>query len=200
MNTLIQNKLPHAFSYQDYESLMERLVEEGKTTGPNQSSDMVHYTKLNYKRMSRIVKKVQLNPDLEESLDKLDRNLLWIVITEAWCGDAAQIVPVLQAIADYSPRIELKLILRDEHLDLMDAYLTKGSRSIPKLICLDAKSGRELGSWGPRPEPAQQLVLDSKSQKLPKDQFMVQLQQWYNRDKAEGIQQEIKEKLEIWSA
>jgi hypothetical protein len=200
MNTLIQSKLPHTFSYQDYESLMERLVEEGKTTGPNQSADMVHYTKMNHKRMARVAKKVQLNPALQESLDKLERDLLWIVITEAWCGDAAQIVPVLQSIAEYSPRIELKLILRDEHLDLMDAYLTGGSRSIPKLICLDANSGEELGSWGPRPESAQQMVMDFKSQNLPHDQFMVQLQQWYNRDKADGIQREIREKVEIWSA
>ena len=74
----------------------------------------------------------------------------WFVLTEGWCKDAAQIVPVLHALAKLNSNIELKVLLRDDNLDLMDQYLTNGKRrSIPRLIAVDPDVMEELSSWGP---------------------------------------------------
>jgi hypothetical protein len=175
------------------------LLEEGKTTGPNQGKDYIQYTKLNDKRMDRLDKTVTLLDGLKEKLQNLDQHWVWLVLTEAWCGDAAQNVPVMKAMADQSEHIELQLILRDEHLDIMNQFLTDGSKSIPKLICLDADSLEVLGSWGPRPEPAQQMVIDWKEN--PEEDFHAlaeRLQKWYNQDDNETMEREFLEVMDEW--
>lgn len=200
MSQLLAEKLPHSISYEAYLTLMNNLREEGKTTGPNQSEDMVHYTQLNQKRMTRIHKKYQPGERLLAQVQKINKDYLWLVITEAWCGDAAQVMPILGEIAAQSPHLEMRVILRDEHLDLMDAYLTDGSRSIPKLICIEKETGQEVGVWGPRPAEAQQLVMDFKAH--PETSYKVfagQLQQWYNKDKGQKIEAELSAFIAEWA-
>jgi hypothetical protein len=191
--------IEEAFTYDEYRSMIKELLEQGKTTGPNQDEAYVNYTKLNDKRMDRLDKTVTLLDELKEELQNLDRDWIWLVLTEAWCGDAAQNVPVMKAMADQSENIEMKLILRDQHLDIMEEFLTNGSKSIPKLICLDADSLDVLGSWGPRPEPAQQMVLDWKEN--PEEDFQAlaeRLQKWYNKDENETMEQEFLDVMEEW--
>ena len=161
---------------------------------------MAHYTFLNQRRMHRLNKTTNIEPVLLKQLLALKRNYLWLVITEAWCGDAAQVIPVLNQLSLATPKIELKLIMRDEHLELMDAYLTDGSRSIPKLIVVDKDSGEVMGSWGPRPAEAQKLVLDNKhaANPLPYSEFLIILQRWYNKDKTLSIQAELLLQLMAW--
>ncbi|MEZ4885891.1 MAG: thioredoxin family protein [Chitinophagales bacterium] len=190
--TLIQN----AMTYQAYRQLIDDLLVEGKTTGPIQSEAMTHYTEMNVVRMKRLDKRTQLNETLIEQLAAIDKPLIWLVISEAWCGDAAQIVPVLATMADQTPNIELKLILRDHHLDIMDAYLTNGARGIPKLIVLDATTLEEIATWGPRPQPAQELLYEYKTN--PNEsyaEFSKRLQLWYARDKTVHIQKELSEMI-----
>jgi hypothetical protein len=100
---------------------------------------------------------------------------------------------VLAKVEERSPRVALKLLLRDENADLMDYYLTHGSRSIPKLICLDAETGEELGTWGPRPAQLQAMVMDYKRdpQGVSHDDFLAEVQRWYARDKSAGLQSEL---------
>ena len=57
------------------------------------------------------------------------------------------------------PGLELRIVLRDEHPEVMDRYLTNGSRSIPIVIALDEEF-RELGHWGPRPRELQAWVME----------------------------------------
>lgn len=192
--------LNQAYSYPEYEALIDRLLAENKTTGLNQDPKLVAYTQLNQHRMTRIAKTLQLLPEALQALQQLTRPLLWVVLTEAWCGDAAQSVPVLAGMAAAAAEnIDLKLLLRDDHLHLMDQYLTNGARSIPKLICLDAATGQELGTWGPRPAAAQALLQAYQANPVvSKEEFINSIQLWYARDKTHSVQQEITQLLHAW--
>ncbi len=121
------------------------------------------------------------------------------MLTEAWCGDAAQIIPLMAKVADASPLITLKLLLRDEYPEVIDAYLTNGSRSIPKLICL-TEDLKEVGTWGPRPAEAQQLMNDFKQQHPDEDYQALakEMQLWYARDRTRAIQKEFVKLLTEW--
>ncbi|PSR55590.1 thioredoxin family protein [Adhaeribacter arboris] len=192
--------LDQSFSYSEYEALIDRLLAENKTTGPDQDPKMVSYTQLNQVRMTRIARTTTLLPEVQQALAELTRSLQWIVLTEAWCGDAAQNVPVLAKITEASAgKIELKLLLRDENPNLMDQYLTNGTRSIPKLICFDANTGEELGTWGPRPDAAQELYRAFKANPTgTKKEFIQNVQLWYAKDKSASMQQEIAQLLCSW--
>lgn len=199
-NSLTKEVLHKAMTYESYHQLIKNLLEENKTTGPDQSGKMINYTRLNFQRMKRVYKITQLDSELAEAVQKLNRKLTWLVLTEAWCGDAAQNIPVLAKIAEESENIDLQLILRDEHLDIMDNYLTNGGRSIPKLICLDQDTFEELGTWGPRPEPFQKMVLHYKENPIEDyESFTENLHKKYNEDKAQTIQSELLILLHQWS-
>lgn len=201
MNKIDPAVIDAAMTYEEYRSLIDRLLRENKTTGPNQSEAMLHYTTLNQVRMERLDKVTRLREATLTGLARIRRPLLWLVLTEAWCGDAAQVLPVLHKMARAAENVELKLLLRDEHPALMDAFLTNGGRSIPKLIVLDAAPRTLLGSWGPRPAEAQQIVMDGKKlmaeitdeeeKKKTYQALAAALQKWYARDKTAGIQREV---------
>ena len=76
----------------------------------------------------------------------------------------------------------------------MDHYLTHGGRSVPKLIATDLK-GKELFTWGPRPQTAQDMVWANKelpeAQQLPKEEIYAKVHAWYAADKGVSIQKEI---------
>ncbi|MEM9834486.1 MAG: thioredoxin family protein [Bacteroidota bacterium] len=202
LNVINQSHLKAGLSYAAYRELIDNLLSKNKTTGPNQSASYIEYTKLNVRRMHRVDKTLKLEPELLAQLEKLDQPWIWVVLTEGWCGDAAQTVPVMAQAAEISPNIQLCLLLRDEHPKVMDAYLTNGGRSIPKLICLN-ENLEALGSWGPRPEPSQQLFDGFKERYGDKfrdhyAEWSEQLQLWYARDRTKTTQQELAQKIAHW--
>lgn len=177
-------------SYDQYIELITALLAEGKTTGPNQSESMANYARLNAQRMDRIHKTTSLEPELLQTLATM-KPQHWVVLTEGWCGDAANSVPVMDLVAKASDgKIRLTILLRDENLKIMDQYLTDGGRSIPKLIVLDADTLQELHAWGPRPEPAQRLMMEHKAHPIEGRDIYRELQQWYNEDKTHTLQHE----------
>lgn len=188
-----------AFTYTQYRELIDKLLAENKTTGNNHSPDMIEYTRMNLYRMQRMEKAIELDDELVQVLLSVQTKMIWLVITEAWCGDAAENLPGLVKIADASPLIELKLLLRDENLNVIDAYLTNGGRSIPKLIALDAETLEEIGTWGPRPEPSQQLFQELKQQGLAFKEFSEKLHDWYTADRGQALQNEFKVLLRKWA-
>jgi hypothetical protein len=183
--------LQRATSFEQYITLLESLMEQGKTTGADQSELMVAYAKLNLQRMRRIDKTTKLLPELQETLAAIKQPQTWIVLTEGWCGDAAQILPLFHVIAAQYPVIQLRILLRDENTTLMDQYLTNGGRSIPKLIIIDTASLTELGNWGPRPAAAHQLLIDLKSAGADMEEMKEKLHGWYAKDKTVSVQQEL---------
>lgn len=201
MEKINKKALAKALSYAEYRELTDRLVVENKTTGPNQSEAMLHYTKMNGVRMKRLDKTTTLAEDSLFLLSQIDQPQTWLVLTEAWCGDAAQVLPVMNKFAAANTNIDLKLIMRDEHLDIMDAFLTNGSRSIPKLIVIDQQGEEVVATWGPRPAEVQKMVMDGKlksmkiedkeERKAFNDEVKVDVQRWYIKDKTIQIQQEL---------
>lgn len=112
-----------------------------------------------------------------------------LVLAEDWCGDAANTVPVLVALAERVPGLELRVLPRDLYPALMDRYLTDGSRSIPIVVGLDQEF-RELGQWGPRPAELQAWVMANKAT-MPADQKYAETRRWYARDKGESTLREV---------
>lgn len=175
--------------------LMETVVREGRTTGPTQNEDYAAYTKLNLTRMQRLNKTVKIGESLEKLTQSIQSPQKWYVLTEAWCGDAAQCVPVIAKIAELNPVIDLTLLLRDDNPGLMDQYLTNGGRSIPKLIALDSE-GNELFTWGPRPAGAQEIYTEFKANPgRPFSELTEAIQKWYNADKTASTQEELLEQI-----
>lgn len=198
--TIDRQLVDQAMSYSEYREMIDNFLDKGKTTGENHSEAMLHYTKMNVHRMNRHDKRTQLRDEMIEKLQRVDRDLIWLVLTEAWCGDAAQSLPIINKMAEQNENIELKLILRDQHLDVMDQFLYNGkSRSIPELICLDAETLEVLGDWGPRPQEAQELYDDLRNNTdKPYQEVAEYLHKWYADDKGEEIQKEFMHAIDEW--
>ncbi len=192
MRKQLLHSLENSFSYKEYMELMEDLVLNQSTTGEI-TKERVDFTALNYKRSQRLNKKLQLSELQTSIFDELQNKQTWMVITESWCGDAAQTLPVINKIAEASENIELRIVLRDEHPELMDNFLTNGTRSIPKLVIVDSDP-EVIAVWGPRSAAATKLVTDYKAKFGKIDaEFKAQLQMWYNKDKGVNIINELAE-------
>ncbi|MBT2162710.1 thioredoxin family protein [Zobellia barbeyronii] len=189
---LIGKALSQAISYEDYRAMVSQLVLEGKATGPEQTEALANYTMLNDRRMKRFDKTVKVSPEDAATIAKLVRKVQLIVLTESWCGDAAPALPVINKVAQLNDNINLKVVLRDENVDLMNRFLTNGGMSIPKLIFWDEENQEVLADWGPRPKLAAKLVADHKAkhgQLLP--EIKEEIQQWYNKDKGQSTLKEV---------
>jgi thioredoxin-like negative regulator of GroEL len=199
MKRITRDIIEKAWTYDEYRTNVNELFEQGKSTGDNHSEAIMNYTKLNIFRMKRLDKTTRLTENALAQIQKENRKITWLVITEAWCGDAAQIIPVLNKLAEENENISLKMILRDENLEVMDQFLTNGTRSIPILIVLDSESLEVLNSWGPRPVEVQEMVMEAKSNAAnhPEDSKEIweeakkNAQLWYTKDKSKTIQAEI---------
>lgn len=185
-----------AMAYQSYRNLVNELLAEGKTTGPDHSEAMLHYTKMNVQRMNRVDKTTVLSNELLNALTSLKGKYKLLLITEGWCGDAAQIVPVIHQMVLAAPdKLELKLTLRDQNLPLIDAHLTNGGRAIPVLLVLDEEGNVLLPKWGPRPAVLQALMGEWKKEGIEMPELAEKLHGWYAKDKTVATQQELSELL-----
>lgn len=153
------------------------------------------YIEMNQIRMYRIGKTYMVSAELAEKVKRLPHKVYWLVLTESWCGDASQILPVLNKVAVISEgKIEMKLIYRDKNPELMDAFLTNQTRSIPKLIQLDTNF-QLTGIWGPRPNEAQQLVKKLKSDPKIANDYSKALHLWYAKDQQRSLELDISKLL-----
>ena len=194
MINTIKQALENSFSYADYRKKVTNLIAEGKSTGHTQSEDLLKYSELNETRMNRLEKTIEVTDKTKTKLQNLDKKYIWLVLSEGWCGDAAQIVPVIHKMAEVTDKVELKIALRDDNDALMQHFLTNGGKAIPKLIVLDAETLEVVLDWGPRPHGAKQLILDYKAAHGVVDETAkIELQKWYLHDKGISIQNEIVE-------
>jgi len=192
MNSLLNNSIAKSKSYQEYRNLISKFAQEGKTSGNNISPEYINYTKLNESRMHRLDKTMVVIEDVKSFLEKISIDYIWLVLSESWCGDAAQILPVIHKMSEVSDKIELRIVFRDENEELMNLFLTDGTKSIPKLIIIDKKTNTVVGDFGPRPKPAKQLIIDYKAANGVVDETAkIELQKWYLADKGITIQREI---------
>ena len=182
--------LSKAMNYDEYMQLFEKVVAEKKTTGPNQNESLTHYTQLNLHRSRRVMKTFQVPVEVSNQIETLFPQT-WLLITEAWCGDAAHSLGVMQKMAACNPKIKLQILLRDENLALMDSFLTNGTRSIPKLIICEGEELNIKGHWGPRPADLQNEFLKLKAEGVAKEELQIYEQNWYNADKGKKIMREL---------
>ncbi len=180
------------FTYKEFYEWMQHLAKTGKTSGDDQTQVLADFTALNRRRIARLNKTLVLGNPLIEALNNISEEQQWIVITEAWCGDSAQCLPVMGKMAEFSEKVSLKIVLRYKNPELMEQYLTNGSKSIPKLIAFN-NIGEELFTWGPRPVPAQILLENWKIEPAGRnwEAFETELHTWYARDKSKTMQQEF---------
>ncbi|MDT0620147.1 thioredoxin family protein [Croceitalea vernalis] len=184
----IKKALEKAISYREYRDLVKKLAETNSNSGPIQTDTLINYTQLNDRRMKRWDKTLKISKEYKSKIANLNSKTTWLVLTESWCGDASPSLPVMNKMAELNSKLDLKIVLRDENLELMNLFLTNGAQSIPKLIALNSKTHTVLGEWGPRPSTATKMVNDYKTEhgKLSPE-FKENLQVWYNKDKGQTI-------------
>jgi hypothetical protein len=194
MNTLLKESIGKGITYPEYNKLIEKLVAKEQTTGKEQTDARVNFTRLNARRMKRLDKTIALTEEDRIAFKTIKEKQTWLILIESWCADGAQTIPVLNKIAETTPFITLKILLRDENIDLMNQFLTNGTQSIPKLIITD-QNNNVLHTWGSRSKAATALVTAYKNEHGKIDEvFKKNLQIWYNKDKGKSI---IKDILEL---
>lgn len=174
-----------------FETYHQNMIEEVES---KRESEYSQYVPMNLQRSKRILKTFQLQDSLKETLKNLNHKINWLVISEHWCGDASQIMPVIHSISNASEgKINLKIVYRDS-TELIDHHLTNGGKSIPKIIQLDEEFNF-LKEWGPRPILAQQLIEELKSKETALPEVIEKIHKWYADDKTISTQKEIEELL-----
>jgi hypothetical protein len=129
---------------------------------------------------------------------ELGRRFRLVALAEDWCGDASSTVPVVARWAEAAGNIELRILRRDEHLEVMDRYLTNGTRSIPLVIVL-TEDMEEVGRWGPRPAVLQAYVMEQRKSRTSQAYFP-DARRWYAQDKGESTLREVLEVMARTSA
>jgi len=181
--------------YQDYlNKLIDDIIKTNTDSLDEKARKKFETKRLNLQRSARIMKTYRVDGDLKEEIKKINETQLWMVITENWCGDSAQNLPYLALIAEENSNIDFKIILRDSNPDIMDQYLTNGTRSIPLLVAFD-HSGNELFRWGPRPKVIQEQFLKWKAEGIISPELYEKLHLLYARNKGEAIESEFLEIL-----
>ncbi|WP_022835281.1 thioredoxin family protein [Salisaeta longa] len=158
MRDFFAARRPHeGFTYDAYRAYWQEQIKQPLPDDADASDRKIkHYLNYNWERQQHVHDAYIPSATLTDALDRLPAPQLWMVLTEPWCGDSAYNLPVIADAAAESPNVSLRILLRDDNLDIMDQYLTGGSRSIPKLVIF-SEDGDEHATWGPRPEPARAL-------------------------------------------
>jgi thioredoxin-like negative regulator of GroEL len=199
MDTAIVNKTISKSAYKGYvdkgityQQYKQNMAED---LALNADLKIKEYINLNQHRMHRVEKTYVPSSEIITQVKNLKRKTYWLILTEHWCGDASQTLPALNALAELSEgKIEMKLVYRDRNDELMNAYLTNGTRSIPKLVQLD-EHFNVTGIWGPRPTVAQKMVKELKSNPATAATYANELHLWYAKDKQQSLEKEVAQLL-----
>ena len=172
--------------------------------------DYRDYWKKGFDFQRYLREEVEANPALWQGIYRTSRAPEWavrraieiggawklLVLAEDWCGDASNTVPILAALAEAVPNVELRILKRDENPELMNRYLTNGTRSIPIAILLD-ESFEPAGRWGPRPAELQEYVLSDRAKgERPVKEIYAGARRWYARDRGETTLRELLSTIE----
>ena len=181
------------YSYSEFKQMVSELYNQGLNTGPNQLEVLMNSTKMSLQRMKKWDKIYKTSPLTEASFKNISDSWTWYVITEGWCGDASQIIPVIAKLASLSDKIELKILLRDENPKIMNNYLTNGGMAIPIMVAVNNGTGFSTPHFGPRPTAIQERVEEYKiaNPNFDKSALNKELHLWYAKDKGVSTQLNI---------
>ncbi len=184
----LRDKIPNSgMSYKEYKKLFADEIANPPAVDEKNNYDI---KKLNLSRSTRVEKQFVPSDEIIEAIKNISAPQLWIVLTESWCGDSAQNLPVLAKISELNKNVEFRILPRDSNLEIMDHYLTNGTRSIPKLIAFN-EDGKELFLWGARPAAAQQLINELKEKGLQKNEWLIELHKWYANNRGKELDKEL---------
>ncbi|EEI93758.1 hypothetical protein HMPREF0765_0611 [Sphingobacterium spiritivorum ATCC 33300] len=176
--------------FEAYLAYFEDILHNPAAHAAYQDEEYFHYTKMNWSRMSRWLKKFEPSAEAKAFFGTITTKQHWILITEPWCGDAAHSVPMIYKMVKDNPNIELDIQLRDTAPFLIEQYLTNGGKSVPKLVIRN-EAGEDLAVWGPRPDGCTAVFMQMKAKGAEFEEIKEEIQKWYNQDKGEEIQGEL---------
>ena len=192
MKDFFREGRPHeGLSYEAYWEVW--TAEKEAEIGPGLSSDerkLRHYVRYNYDRSQHVHERYAPSEELRRALADIEEPQLWMVLTENWCGDSAFCLPVIAEAASASDAVTLRILPRDENLDIMDQYLTDGSRSIPRLVAFN-EAGEELFGWGPRPQAAQERYDEAAGETAEKEEIIKHLLAYYEAGGWQDVDDEL---------
>src|SRR5947209_3433756 len=117
----------------------------------------VQLMKVNKEQMLKNVDEIEISADDLEWWKKQSQINAY-VLTYDGCGDALYNIPVLAKIAKLSGKIDLRVVQRDDNLDIMDQYKNQGIyRSVPTMIFMDGNLN-EIGTLKERAESMSQIM------------------------------------------
>jgi thiol-disulfide isomerase/thioredoxin len=171
----------------DYKTYFDFVFSMTKET----TDKYAQYYPINYKRMERLNSTLVIPDQIQNKINQL-KPLTYLVLSEGWCGDCAQIIPVLAKMTEVSKNIELKILIAAQNNELLEKYPTNNSLSVPVVIGMDKETNQEKFVWGARPKFGLELLKKYKSDKnYTKDEFQKDLQMAYNKDKGITIMNEL---------
>jgi hypothetical protein len=191
MTDFFADRRPHnGLSYEDYRARWREEKDESPDGKDPEERRRLHFLDYNWDRQAHVHEEYTPSDDLRDAVEGIDEPQLWMVLTEPWCGDSAFLLPVIAEAAQSNDAVTLRILLRDDNLDVMDQYLTDGSRSIPKLVAF-SDDGEELFTWGPRPEGARQRFAELKEAYDDKMEMVRELVAYYEEGHWREADQEL---------
>ncbi len=165
-------------SYDEYRAHWRERKEKSPDGKEPDERKMIHYLNYNWERQGHVHNNYGPSEDLRAAVGSIAEPQRWMVLTEPWCGDSAFLLPVIAEAGAINEDVTLRILLRDDNLDIMDQYLTEGSRSIPKLVAF-GPDDRERFTWGPRPDAAQQQFEELRGEYEDKHEMIAEFIEHY---------------------
>lgn len=188
------------YTAEQYLHFFEQLAND---TAPADAypDNFLKHIKKGYLQIQNAIEQLSFDELMLQVVAQFTRPVVWLYITEPWCGDANANTPAWLKVAQMCPNIELQIVLRDQNTTLIDQYLTNGGRAIPKLVCIDAITGNDIGTWGPRPAVLQALMPGIKEQYLNDfSGYVHAVEDWYVADKMQHLLAEVRNCLTAWQS
>jgi len=188
---------PHdGLRYDAYQEAWTRRLDEPPSDDADPDARRLHhYLKYNWERQARVHDSYSPSEALRSAAEAIQDAQLWMVLTEPWCGDSAFVLPVIAEAASLSDQVALRILPRDDNLDIMDQYLTDGSRSIPKLVAF-TKDGEELFTWGPRPDGAARRFSELQAKHDEKMDLIEEFLEYYEEGGWTETDRELAERIQ----
>lgn len=191
MSEFFEDRRPHqGLTYTAYTEAWEEKLNRSMAELSSDERRYLHYVRYNWERAAAVEQAYTASAELKEVMAAISSPQLWMVLTDDWCGDSAFSLPIIARAASLSDQVTLRILRRDDNLDIMDQYLTNGSRSIPKLVAF-SEDGEELFQWGPRPADAAALREKLIAEGAEGKDVVEQLIGWYEDGGYEDVEEEL---------
>ena len=103
------------------------------------------HMKINRERFARVLDAVEIPADDAEYFATLPSPLKVAVFTEDWCGDHVTTTPVLYRLSEVSGTLEVRVFMRDQHLELANSFLPEDRwGTVPVFVFLTSDDMMEI--------------------------------------------------------